>query len=100
MKVQTPTPVPVEKPKPSIPTGTGPFTVQVSSWQSRSKADEEVNRLRGASLDAFVEEGTVAGERWYRVRIGRYGSRQDAGQAATRFGQILENGAWVARVGS
>jgi nucleoid DNA-binding protein len=101
-KPVTPVPVPTQetRPKPVPPPSTGSFTVQVSSWQSRSKAEAEIARLQGASLDAFVEEGVVEGETWYRVRIGRYVSRGEASEAAARFSQILENGAWVARVGS
>lgn len=94
----TPTPLPVKGPeRPAL--GSGDYTVQVSSWQSRSKADEEVTRLSNAQFDAFVEEGTVEGDRWYRVRVGRYQTQSDAGAAASRLGQVLENGAWVTRVG-
>ena len=95
----TPTPVPVKPERPITPSGTGEFTVQVSSWHSRAKADEEVARLSNAQFDAFVEEGTVDGERWFRVRVGRYQTQSDAGEAAGRLGEMLENGAWVTRVG-
>jgi cell division protein FtsN len=91
----TPTPVPV---KPERPVATGDFTVQVSSWRSRGKADEELVRLSNAQLDAFIEEGFVEGERWFRVRVGRYQSQAEAEEAAARLGQILENGAWVTKV--
>ncbi len=94
----TPTPVPVKKPE-RPPMGTGDYTVQVSAWQSRSKADREVARLTDAQLDAFVEEGTVEGDRWYRVRVGRYQTQSEATDAAARLGQVLENGAWVTKVG-
>ena len=79
--------------------GSGDYTVQVSSWQSRTKADQEVTRLSNAQFDAFVEEGTVEGDRWYRVRVGRYQTQGEAGEAAARLGQLLEDGAWVTRVG-
>jgi hypothetical protein len=95
----TPTPVPVQPERPPVRTGSGDFTVQVSSWHSRSKANEEVSRLTNAQLDAFVEEGMVDGEQWFRVRVGRYQTQSEAGEAAARLGQILENGAWVTRVG-
>jgi nucleoid DNA-binding protein len=91
----TPTPVPVKKPE----MGSGDYTVQVSSWQSRGKAEEEVNRLSNAQLSAFVEEGTVDGERWFRVRVGRYQTQADAGEAAARLDQLLEGGTWVTKVG-
>ena len=95
----TPTPVPVKPERPIVQSGTGDFTVQVSSWQTRSKANEEVARLSNAQFDAFIEEGTVDGERWFRVRVGRYETQGEAGTAAERLGEILENGAWVTKVG-
>jgi septal ring-binding cell division protein DamX len=96
--VPTPTPVPV-KPERPVSSGTGDYTVQVSAWHSRSKADGEVARLANAQLDAFVEEGFVEGERWFRVRVGRYETQSEAGAAAERLSQILENGVWATRVG-
>jgi len=95
----TPTPVPKEKPKPPVVSGTGDFTVQVSSWETRTKAESEVSRLTAADLDAFVEEGVVDEAHWYRVRVGRYGTRSEATNAADRLGKMLENGAWVTKVG-
>ncbi|MDH4069788.1 MAG: SPOR domain-containing protein [Ignavibacteria bacterium] len=95
----TPTPVPTEKPKPPVKSKTGSFTVQVSSWETKFKANDEMSRLTAANFDAFVEEGTVNGERWYRVRVGRYESRAEAATAAERLGRMLENGAWVTQVG-
>jgi cell division protein FtsN len=97
---QTPTPLPVEKPKPRVPSSTGNFTVQVSSWQSRGKADEEAARLAGADLEAFVEEGMVDGQQWHRVRVGHYATMREASEAAAHLRTILENGAWVTKVGN
>lgn len=100
----TPTPVPVpkpEKPKPAPPvTSTGGnFTVQVSSWLTRSKANEEAQKLVNAGFDAYVVTASVGGETWHRVRIGHYGSEKEAAAAASQFQQMLEDGIWVARTG-
>jgi len=93
------TPVPVEKPKAAKPVGTGIYTVQVSSWVSSSKADQEAARLTEAGFAAFVEEGNVDGVQRHRVRVGRYDTRREAGAEALRLREMLENGAWVTRVG-
>jgi cell division septation protein DedD len=95
-KPVVPTPAPV---RPSVPpsTATGEYTVQVSSWLTMSKANEEVTRLSGAGLDAFVSRATVAGETRYRVRVGRYTTMREAETAAARLSEMLENGIWVAR---
>ena len=98
VKPTVPLPGP-EAVRPSIPpsTVTGEYTVQVSSWQTMSKANEEVGRLNGAGLNAFVSKGTVGGETKYRVRVGRYATMKDAETAAARLSDMLENGIWVAR---
>lgn len=99
-----PPPVSIKEPpvKPSLPASStsGEFSVQVSSWMTPTKASEEVDRLKGGGLDAFVTEATVAGEKWYRVRVGRYATQRDAEVAAAQLQQMLENGIWVARLSS
>jgi SPOR domain len=101
----TPTPIQTPPPKPSgaerLPSSVagGGFTVQVSSWMSPSKANEQVQRLATAGFDAFVEDATVSGERWFRVRVGHYGSEREAASAASQLSKMVEDGIWVARVG-
>ena len=93
-------PHPAKHPAPAIPPSSGgQYTVQVSSWMTPAKADHEVKRLAAAGYDAFVEDRAVAGETWYRVRVGRYATEKEAADAASRLQQMLENGIWVARVG-
>lgn len=97
----TPTPTAPKTEKPRVPASStgGMFTVQVSSWMTPAKANEEVKRLVDAGFDSFVEDGTVSGEKWYRVRVGRYATEKEAAAAASQLQQMLENGIWVARVG-
>lgn len=96
----TPTTPPAKSPKPPVPSSTGgQYTVQVSAWMTPSKANEEVQRLTAAGFDAFVEDASVSGEMWYRVRVGRYTTEKEAASAASQLQQMLENGIWVARVG-
>jgi hypothetical protein len=100
----TPTPVPIEGPKGSKkilpPSGVGNYTVQVSSWMTKRKAEEEASRLVGGGLDAFVESGSIAGEIWHRVRVGRYPTQKEAATAASQLQDMLENHIFVARVSS
>lgn len=101
-----PKPVPpVEAPKrtaPAMPasSSTGTYTVQVSSWLTSAKANEEAARLSMTGLDAFVTEAMVGGEVRYRVRVGRYATQREAVDAAARLQQMMENGIWVARLSS
>ena len=80
------------------PSGSGEFTVQVSSWTSKEMAEREASRLSSAGMSAFVEDAVIAGENWYRVRVGRYATSKDAKDAADQLAKSMEGQIWVARV--
>jgi len=80
------------------PSGSGNYTVQVSSWTSKDAADREASRLTAAGLSAFVEDAVIAGENWYRVRVGHYASSKDAKDAADQLARSMEGQIWVAKV--
>lgn len=80
------------------PSGSGSYTVQVSSWTSKGSAEKEAAKLSTAGMSAFVEDAVIAGENWYRVRVGRYGSSVEAKAAATELAKSLEGRIWVAKV--
>ena len=79
------------------PTGTGNFTVQVSSWETQAKANEEAARMTAAGYPAYVVEGNVEGDTWYRVRIGRYATMADAQAALRQVSQVAETEPWIAQ---
>ena len=81
------------------PSGSGNFTVQVSSWTSKDMAEKEASRLSSAGMSAFVEDAVIAGENWYRVRVGRYGSSKEAKEAADQLAKSVEGQIWVAKAG-
>ncbi len=58
------------------------YNYQASSWRNKAKAEQEVKRLRGLGLDAFLTEAFLPekGGTWYRVRIGNYKTREEAEQ--------------------
>ncbi|MFQ5798757.1 MAG: SPOR domain-containing protein, partial [Bacteroidota bacterium] len=115
---ELPPPVPVEEPavvdmqaapppeiaevpaaKPPEPAAMrGPYAFQVSSWQSMSKAQEEVDGLSRAGFNSFVEEITMNGVTWYRVRVGYYSTASEAKQAAEEFALNWESGYYVAKI--
>ena len=80
------------------PSGSGNFTVQVSSWSSKDMAEKEASRLNTAGMSAFVEDAVIAGENWYRVRVGRYASSKEAKEAADQLAKSMEGQIWVAKV--
>lgn len=56
------------------------FNVQVSSWRSAIKADDEMKRLKARGYKAFVVQAYLPakGGTWYRVRIGGFKSVDEA----------------------
>lgn len=56
------------------------FNVQVSSWRSAIKADEEMKRLKARGYKAFVVQAYLPakGGTWHRVRIGGFKSVDEA----------------------
>jgi cell division protein FtsN len=81
------------------PSGSGNFTVQVSSWTSKDMAEKEASRLSSAGMSAFVEDAVIAGENWYRVRVGRYASSKEAKEAADQLAKSVDGQIWVAKAG-
>jgi cell division protein FtsN len=79
------------------PSGSGNFTVQVSSWTSKVMAEKEASRLSSAGMSAFVEDAVIAGENWYRVRVGRYESSKEAKEAADQLAKSVDGQIWVAK---
>ena len=56
------------------------YNVQVSSWRNKEKAEQEVVRLRGLGLNAFIFEAYLPqkGGTWYRVRVGNFKTKDEA----------------------
>ena len=69
-----PTTIPAAKK--DLPTNT--WSVQVSATQDRSAAQILQDRLKGKGFDAFIVEAEVNSGRWYRVRVGRFSTSQEA----------------------
>jgi len=54
------------------------WSVQANSYPDAKSANDLVDRLKNKGYNAFVTEANVKGKVWYRVRIGRFGSREEA----------------------
>jgi len=60
------------------------FLLQLSSFQDRAEADAFARRFGAQS--AYVVATEIPGKgTWYRVRVGSYGSLQEAAAAKTNF---------------
>ena len=65
-------------PKSTIFTDGTKYSFQVSSWKNKSKAENEVSRLKSEGHNSFITEGYVRGATWYRVRVGYFNSLEEA----------------------
>jgi cell division protein FtsN len=54
------------------------WSVQANSYPDAKSANDLVDRLKNKGYNAFVTAANVQGKVWYRVRIGRFGSREEA----------------------
>lgn len=63
------------------------YTVQVSSWRSRAKAESEVKRLQNEGYNAFIviAELPELDGIWYRVRVGYYSTFEEASRVRERI---------------
>ncbi len=82
----------------AAPSGTGKYTVQVSSWKSKAKANRQAQELSSAGFDAYVMDGEVNGEAWHRVRVGRFGTTGEAREVIAKMQATGVDGVWVTTV--
>jgi cell division protein FtsN len=57
------------------------WTVQVNAYPDERSAKQLVDRLKNKGYNALMTETRNNGKVWYRVRVGRYGSREEADKA-------------------
>jgi rare lipoprotein A len=63
----------------------GPFTLQVGSFMDLSNADRLKKALALKYGSVYISDADIRGKRFYRVRIGRFQLKAEAGQ----FGKTL-----------
>jgi cell division septation protein DedD len=62
--------------------GDGAFTVQIGSFHDAQRATTEARRLQDLGLPVRVEVEKAEDATWYRLRFGRYRTREDAEESA------------------
>jgi cell division septation protein DedD len=78
--------VPAEAPvKPTAATETAApkdngkmWRAQVNAYPDERSAKQIVDRLKNKGYNAYVSEAQNKGKTWYRVNVGKYGSREEA----------------------
>ena len=105
VKKEMETPKPVMKKKSSgmsladLPQSmdSGKYTVQVASWSTKEEAETLADFYSGKGFEPRVELATVKSSRWYRVRLGWYGSRDDAQTVADYVADRYKSDIWVVK---
>ena len=54
------------------------WSVQISATQDRTAAQLLQDKLKSKGFDAFIVEAEINSARWYRVRVGRFPTSQEA----------------------
>jgi cell division protein FtsN len=61
------------------------FTLQLSSFQDKTEAQNYLEAMKAAGYSAYITEGAVDGKQYFRVRLGAYKSFEAAVDAKTEF---------------
>lgn len=80
---------------------TGEFVVQVEAWRSQNKAQRQAEEWKNKGYDrSFVVMygNRDTGDVWYRVRIGRFETRQMAERFKNRLSDDYGAQSWVSRL--
>ncbi len=87
-----PAPKPAAKPR-------AKFTLQLSSFQERGEAEAFHAKILSAGYKPYITEANVPGKgRWFRVRLGKYLTHQDALDAKSDFEKRQKIIAYVTRL--
>lgn len=79
----------------------GDYAVQVQSWRSEEKANQELNmwKERGFENAFVVQYGSEeTGDVWYRVRIGRVENREMAENLQDNLSNEYDTQSWISRL--
>ena len=72
------------------------WTVQVGATMDSREALDITLRLRAQGFAAYTVQAPLRGQTWFRVRVGRFASREEAREVEARLRQTGEfKGAYV-----
>ena len=62
------------------------YTLQIGSYKTATEAATLVTEVKAHGLEPWVQEVALAGKgKWYRVYLGRFGSKTEAEQMGARY---------------
>ncbi len=72
----------------AAPKKTTQYWIQAGAYKSQDKADELVKLLEGKGISSRVFSYASKGDTWYRVRVGPYSNRGEAGKFLSLVKQV------------
>lgn len=72
-------------PRPPAPAEAGPWTVEANPTRSQYEAQALADQLRRRGYDVALTHVVRDGEIWYRLRVGRYATSEQASQMMRRL---------------
>ncbi|RJR35149.1 MAG: SPOR domain-containing protein [Desulfobacteraceae bacterium] len=63
------------------------YTVQLASLEDKAKAEGMVGRLKSVGFDAYSYEVKIKGKTFYRIRSGKFKTREEAGIHARKVAE-------------
>jgi cell division protein FtsN len=76
------------EPASCVPAGKGGYTVEASPTRSRSEADQLLAQLRRRGYDATIVQVDRDGDTWYRLRVGRYSTSEQATDTMRKLREV------------
>ena len=58
------------------------YVIQIAALDDKAKAEDMVRKLSGRGVDAFLQETVVKGKTYYRVRCGKFVTKEEANDYA------------------
>jgi DedD protein len=98
--VKKPEAAPAKKPEAAAASGkaSAKFTLQLSAFQDKAEAEAFLATVKGAGYGAYVVSADVDGKTFFRVRLGNYGTYDEAVAAKAEFERKVPKIAYVTRL--
>jgi cell division protein FtsN len=68
-----------------------PYNIQIEAVMDHTGAEQMAGRLRQLGYQATITESDIGGRTWYRVRVGPYGTEEEAREAEQKLRERYES---------
>jgi cell division septation protein DedD len=95
-KVKETVPEPAKPPEKAL----GPFryVIQIAALDERAKAEAMVGKLSERGVEAYLQQTVVKGKTYYRVRCGKFVTKEEANNYALKLPKEAGTAWWVVNI--